>query len=72
MRPTASQIVERLGGPSIGAQTTPFVADWDDTSTSKFRRSLQAEPLQPSVAQIERMLFGEGKFTMKVRRKFLT
>ncbi|KAJ7828509.1 kinase-like domain-containing protein, partial [Mycena leptocephala] len=60
MRPTASQIVERLIGPSIGAKTTSSTTDWDGEFTSKFRRSLQAEPLLPSVTQIERMLFGDG------------
>jgi hypothetical protein len=60
MRPTASQIVERLIGPLIGAKTTSSTTDWDEESTCKFRRSLQAEPLLPSVIQIERMLFGDG------------
>ncbi|KAJ7926289.1 kinase-like domain-containing protein [Mycena leptocephala] len=59
MRPTASQIVERLIGPSIGAKTTSSTTDWDGEFTSKFRRSLQAEPLLLSVTQIERMLFGD-------------
>ncbi|KAJ7846554.1 hypothetical protein B0H13DRAFT_1907706 [Mycena leptocephala] len=36
-----------------------FGADWDEEFTSKFRRSLQAEPLLPSVTQIERMLSGD-------------
>jgi hypothetical protein len=65
-RPTASQIVEWLGGPSIRAQTMPLTADWNDEFTSKFRRSQQAEPLLPSVTQIERMLFGDGKFVSSV------
>ena len=60
VRPTASQIVERLVGPAIGAKTTSSTTDWDDKFTSRFRRSLQAEPLLPSVTQIERMLFGCG------------
>jgi hypothetical protein len=59
MRPTASQIVECLIGPSIAAKTSSST-DWDEEFTSKFRRSLQAEPLLPSVTQIERMLFGDG------------
>ncbi|KAJ7852541.1 kinase-like domain-containing protein, partial [Mycena leptocephala] len=59
MRPTASQIVQCLIGPSIAAKTTSSTTDWDEF-TSKFRRSLQAEPLLPSVTQIERMLFGDG------------
>jgi hypothetical protein len=60
MHPTASQIVERLIGTSIGAKTTSSTTDWDAEFTSKFRRSLQAEPLLPSVIRIERMLFGDG------------
>ncbi|KAJ7015836.1 kinase-like domain-containing protein, partial [Mycena alexandri] len=45
MRPTASQIIERLVEPSIGATTTSSTTDWDDTFTCKFRRSLQDRPL---------------------------
>ncbi|KAJ7797931.1 kinase-like domain-containing protein [Mycena olivaceomarginata] len=59
MRPTAAEIVEQLAGPSIAAQRTPFTMDWNEEFTSKFRRTLQAEPLLPSVTQIERMLFGD-------------
>ncbi|KAJ7878770.1 kinase-like domain-containing protein, partial [Mycena olivaceomarginata] len=58
-RPTAAEIVEQLAGPSIAAQRTPFTMDWSEEFTSKFRRTLQAEPLLPSVTQIERMLFGD-------------
>ncbi|KAJ7934310.1 kinase-like domain-containing protein, partial [Mycena leptocephala] len=57
---TASQIVERLIGLAIGAKTTSSTTDWDEWFTSKFCGSLQAEPLPPSVTQIERMLFGDG------------
>ncbi|KAJ7818734.1 kinase-like domain-containing protein, partial [Mycena leptocephala] len=60
LRPTAYQIVERLIGHSIGEKTTSSTTDWDGEFTSKFRRSLQAEPLLPLVTQIERMLFGDG------------
>ncbi|KAJ7883439.1 kinase-like domain-containing protein [Mycena olivaceomarginata] len=59
MRLTASGIVKRLAGPSIAAQTRTVATDWDDKFTAKFRRSVQAEPLMPSVIQIEHMLFGE-------------
>ncbi|KAF8140750.1 kinase-like domain-containing protein [Mycena galopus ATCC 62051] len=58
MRPTASEIVKRLAAPLIGAKPTPSASDWDNKFTSKFRRSMQAEPLLPSVTQIERTLFG--------------
>ncbi|KAJ6551314.1 kinase-like domain-containing protein [Mycena capillaripes] len=60
MRPKVPRIVERLVAPSIGAKSISSTTDWDDKSTSKFRRSLQPEPLLPSVSQIERMLFGDG------------
>jgi hypothetical protein len=70
MRPTASEIVERLGGLSIGAQTTSSTSDWSDEFTSKFRRSQQAEPLLPSVTQIERMLFGDGEFLFREVESF--
>ncbi|KAJ7883518.1 kinase-like domain-containing protein [Mycena olivaceomarginata] len=49
----------QMPGPSIAAQQTPFTMDWSEEFTSKFRRTLQAEPLLPSVTQIERMLFGD-------------
>ncbi|KAJ7238060.1 kinase-like domain-containing protein [Mycena haematopus] len=60
LRLTAVQIVSRLVEPSIGATTTSSATDWDNTFTSKFRRSLQAQPLLPSVNQIEQALFGDG------------
>ncbi|KAF7377564.1 Protein kinase domain-containing protein [Mycena sanguinolenta] len=58
-RPTAYEVARRLEGPSIRAKPTPFTADWDEKFTSKFRRSVQGDPLLPSVTQIECMLFGE-------------
>ncbi|KAJ7678058.1 kinase-like domain-containing protein [Mycena polygramma] len=58
MRPTAPQVVERLVSELIRAQTTSRTADWDDQFTSKFRRSLQIQPLLPSIAQIEHIIFG--------------
>jgi hypothetical protein len=72
MRSKASQIVECLIGPSIGAKTTSSTTDWDEEFTSKFRRSLQVKPLLPSVTQIERMLFGDGEFIFKVHPYLLT
>ncbi|KAJ7489297.1 kinase-like domain-containing protein [Mycena latifolia] len=59
MRPRAPDIVDRLEGPLIGAKTTHSASDWDETFSSKFRRSMQAQPLLPSVTQIERILFGD-------------
>jgi hypothetical protein len=64
--PKAAEIVAQLVGPSIRTQATPSAADWDDTLTSKFCRSLQANPLLPTVTQIECMLFGDGKFMLQV------
>ncbi|KAJ7113514.1 kinase-like domain-containing protein [Mycena epipterygia] len=61
-RPTAAQIVERLKSPSIQATTTQSTTDWNEQFSSKFRRSLQVQPLLPSVPQIERMIFGDGTF----------
>ncbi|KAJ6466815.1 kinase-like domain-containing protein, partial [Mycena sanguinolenta] len=60
-RPAAFEVVERLEDPSIGATPTPFTSDWDEKFTSRFRRSVQGDPLLPSVTQIECMLFGEGQ-----------
>ncbi|KAJ6466793.1 kinase-like domain-containing protein [Mycena sanguinolenta] len=71
-RPTASEVVERLRGPSIGGTATPFTADWDEKSTCRFRRSVQAEPLLPSVTQIESMLFGDGESILQVCSYLLT
>ncbi|KAJ7719093.1 kinase-like domain-containing protein [Mycena maculata] len=61
-RPTSGQIVQRLVGPSILATTTQSTTDWDEEFSSKFRRSLQIQPLLPSVTQIEHMIFGDGSF----------
>ncbi|KAJ7038888.1 kinase-like domain-containing protein, partial [Mycena alexandri] len=61
-RPTASQIVERLRGPSIRAQVPASTPDWDNKFTSKFRRSLQARRLLPSEKQIERILLKNCEF----------
>ncbi|KAF8174668.1 kinase-like domain-containing protein, partial [Mycena galopus ATCC 62051] len=51
-RPTAHQIVQRLVRSPISATTTSCETDWDHKFTSKFRCSLQAQPLLPST-QIE-------------------
>ncbi|KAJ7098394.1 kinase-like domain-containing protein [Mycena epipterygia] len=59
-RPTAAQIVDRLEGPLIGATTISSTTDWDDKFSSKFRRSIQAQPLLPSIKQIERRIFGDA------------
>ncbi|KAF7362739.1 Protein kinase domain-containing protein [Mycena venus] len=59
MRPSASQIVDRLMGPQISATKTSSSTDWDNEMTSRFRRSLHTKPLLPSVAKIKSMLFGD-------------
>ncbi|KAJ7126710.1 kinase-like domain-containing protein [Mycena epipterygia] len=59
-RPTIAQTVQRLVGPEIGAETDQTATDWDDTFSSKFRRSLQCVPLLPSIVAIERRIFGDG------------
>ncbi|KAJ7695231.1 kinase-like domain-containing protein, partial [Mycena metata] len=59
-RPTASQVIERLMGDDIQTTKVESLVDWDDTSTSRFRRhSLGQQPL-PSVKEFERMIFGDG------------
>ncbi len=59
-RPTVPQIIQQLVGPTIGAQFSQATIDWDETFSAKCRRSLQAWPLLPSVAAIEREIFGDG------------
>ncbi|KAJ7029223.1 armadillo-type protein [Mycena alexandri] len=58
-RPTVPQIIQQLVGPTIGAQFSQATIDWDETFSAKCRRSLQAWPLLPSIADIEREIFGE-------------
>ncbi|KAJ6495966.1 kinase-like domain-containing protein [Mycena vulgaris] len=56
-RPTMTAILERLVGLSIGAKTTHSEADWDETYSSRFRRSVQQWPLLPSVSEVEHRIF---------------
>ncbi|KAJ7328749.1 kinase-like domain-containing protein [Mycena albidolilacea] len=58
-RPNAAQIVEQLEGLSIRTSTVLSMTDWDEKFTSKFRRSLPDIRLLPSVAHIERQIFGD-------------
>ncbi|KAJ7875245.1 kinase-like domain-containing protein, partial [Mycena leptocephala] len=60
MRPQVAQIVQRLTSPPIQARTVQATADWDEESTSKFRRSLQSPLPLPSITQIEQIIFGDG------------
>jgi hypothetical protein len=66
MRPTASQIVEQLEGPSIQAKPMSSTTDWDNQFTSRFRRSLQTTDLLLSLTQIEHVLFDMGEFNRQL------
>ncbi|KAJ7075312.1 kinase-like domain-containing protein [Mycena crocata] len=68
LRPTASQIVEILTGPHIQATATPSSIDWDETSTSRFRRALQAPFPLPSISEMESMISGEGSSVQNINR----
>ncbi|KAF7377305.1 Protein kinase domain-containing protein [Mycena sanguinolenta] len=56
LRPTSTQIVQRLRSPQIEAYCGSAI-DWDATFTSRFRRSLQLQPTFPTVAEIEHIIF---------------
>ncbi|KAK6966784.1 kinase-like domain-containing protein [Favolaschia claudopus] len=58
-RPDTETIIKCLIQTPIGGATTPMKADWDEQFTAKFRRSLNMQPLLPSVNQLECMMFGE-------------
>ncbi|KAF7346620.1 Protein kinase domain-containing protein [Mycena sanguinolenta] len=60
MRPPAPHIVKRLRIPESQASIAlaGSTADWDDTLTSRFRRSLHPERSFPTVAELESMIFG--------------
>ncbi|KAJ7267294.1 hypothetical protein C8J57DRAFT_363158 [Mycena rebaudengoi] len=57
-RPQATQIVQRLLGSPINARISKPSADWDESYTSKFRRSLRPMPFLPCIHDIERRLCG--------------
>jgi hypothetical protein len=57
-RPTAAQTVDRLTGPVIQAKTVQSSADWDETFTSRFRRSFLRQPTLLSVLELEQIIFG--------------
>ncbi|KAJ7882108.1 kinase-like domain-containing protein, partial [Mycena leptocephala] len=59
-RPTAVQTVDRLMEPVMQAKTIQSSADWDDTFTSRFRRSFMGGPNLPSVPELEQMIFDDG------------
>ncbi|KAK7016932.1 kinase-like domain-containing protein, partial [Favolaschia claudopus] len=58
-RPNASQVVSLLVHPLIGAPLS-LTDDRTNRLTSKFRRSVQVDPLLPSIGRLERILFGGG------------
>ncbi|KAJ7267303.1 kinase-like domain-containing protein [Mycena rebaudengoi] len=59
-RPVATQIVTRLLDYPIYAEISKPSADWDESYTSKFRRSLRPMPFLPCIHDIERRLCGHG------------
>ncbi|KAF8176647.1 kinase-like domain-containing protein [Mycena galopus ATCC 62051] len=59
-RPKVPQIIGRLRAPPIAAQEAHTPTDWDETSSARFRRSLQDRLILPPVAEIEQMIFGDG------------
>ncbi|KAJ7875033.1 kinase-like domain-containing protein, partial [Mycena leptocephala] len=66
-RPTAVQAVDRLMGPVIQAKTVQSSADWDDTFTSRFRRSFLGQPTLPSVPELEQIIFVDGLFQITLK-----
>ncbi|KAF7316147.1 Protein kinase domain-containing protein [Mycena indigotica] len=61
-RPTMTHIVHRLVGDSIGATIRSYgSSDWDETFSSRFRRSFQPWPLLPSLDKIKRRLVGNDE-----------
>ncbi|KAJ7235050.1 kinase-like domain-containing protein, partial [Mycena rebaudengoi] len=59
-RPEATQIVKRLLDYPIHAGISKLSADWDESYTSKFRRSLRSMPFLPCVHDIEHRICGHG------------
>jgi len=70
-RPSMTQIRQRIVGPSMPGLSPPFMADWDETCSARFRRSVQKwPPLLPSVNAIQRYL-GEPNIEAWGRLSFL-
>ncbi|KAJ7267300.1 kinase-like domain-containing protein, partial [Mycena rebaudengoi] len=59
-RPVTTQIIKRLTGSPIYARTSRSSVDWNESYTSKFRRSLRQKPLLLCITHIERRLCGNG------------
>ncbi|KAF8206954.1 kinase-like domain-containing protein [Mycena galopus ATCC 62051] len=68
-RPGVTQIIERLRAPPISAKEANSSADWDETFSTKFRGSLQDQLILPSVATIQKMIFGDGSTSVAEQRK---
>ncbi|KAF7360303.1 Protein kinase domain-containing protein [Mycena venus] len=51
--------ITQLVEPAIGAKTKESATDWDETISSRSRRSFQEWPLLPSIAAIEHRIFGD-------------
>jgi hypothetical protein len=49
-------IIQRLTMPPIKAKVKQSQPDWDETSSARFRRSVQEWPLLPSIPEIQRRL----------------
>ncbi|KAJ7359530.1 kinase-like domain-containing protein [Mycena albidolilacea] len=62
-RPSISQIIQRLDS-IIGVKSEDAITDWDESISSKSRRSLQEWPLLPSIVAIERLILGKGVFCL--------
>ncbi|KAJ7767198.1 kinase-like domain-containing protein [Mycena metata] len=62
LRPTATQIVERLRGAPFQLRIPQGPSDWDKESTSKARRSFQpGKPPIISSAQLKSLISGRGE-----------
>ncbi|KAJ7728912.1 hypothetical protein B0H16DRAFT_233408 [Mycena metata] len=69
-RPRAIQIVERLRAPPISAKEANSSTDWDETSSARFRRSLQDRLILPSVATIQQMIsLGDAPIDSRPRKR---
>jgi ethanolamine utilization protein EutP (predicted NTPase) len=47
-------------GDDIQAKKTQSAVDWNDWFTSRFRRQFLGQQRLPSVAEVERVILGDG------------
>ncbi|KAJ7679066.1 kinase-like domain-containing protein, partial [Mycena polygramma] len=59
-RLTAAELVSRLRGLDIQATAIRSATDWDENFTSRFRRLFLGQWYLPSVAELDRIIFGNG------------